>query len=378
MSQKISNNGMRILITGSSGFIGSNLWIKLKELQGYDVATFTRDDSIDYLLDIIKTVDVIIHLAGENRPTNTEDFHLTNVDLTKLICDGIKISGKKIHLIFASSTQALLRNAYGISKFEAEQLLENFHKETGSPVTIYRFPGIFGKWSKPNYNSVVATFCHNIANNIPIQINDPSLQITLVYIDDVISDLILALNFKDHSFCRRAISPEYSITLSELASQISAFADSRITLISESVGNGLVRALYSTYISYLPASKFSYDLPEYKDERGVFVEMLKTKNAGQFSYFTAYPGVTRGGHYHHSKTEKFLVIKGQAKFCFRHILTNERYQIFTTGDLPKIVETIPGWAHDITNIGQDEMIVALWSNEILDKNKMDTIKFEVN
>jgi UDP-2-acetamido-2,6-beta-L-arabino-hexul-4-ose reductase len=244
------------------------------------------------------------------------------------------------------------------------------------PAVIFRLPGVFGKWCKPNYNSVVATFCHNIARGLPIQINDPMAHLSLVYLDDVISALIDAIDAPTGT-SEGVVLPEYTTTLGELADQILAFEHCRSSLITERVGTGLVRALYATYISYLPEERFSYELPQYSDPRGVFVEMLKTIDSGQFSYFTAGPGITRGGHYHHSKTEKFLVIKGKALFRFRHLLTNEFIVFHVAGEQARVVDTIPGWSHDITNVGNDEMIVMLWANEIFDRKNPDTVTNEV-
>jgi UDP-2-acetamido-2,6-beta-L-arabino-hexul-4-ose reductase len=244
-------------------------------------------------------------------------------------------------------------------------------------VAIYRLPGVFGKWCKPNYNSVVATFCHNKARDLPVQINDASARLRLVYVDDVVNAFLHELQIPTPGLSRPMVSPEYSITLAELSDQIDAFKNCRSTLVSERVGTGLTRALYATYVSYLPVEKFAYSVPAYCDARGVFVEMLKTPDAGQFSFFTAYPGVTRGGHYHHTKTEKFLVIKGHARFGFRHMLTNEVQHIEAHGDQPQIVETVPGWTHDITNIGASEMVVMLWANEIFDRANPDTVASKV-
>jgi UDP-2-acetamido-2,6-beta-L-arabino-hexul-4-ose reductase len=270
-----------------------------------------------------------------------------------------------------------LDNPYGQSKRGAEQALEELVSETGNPVVIYRLPNVFGKWCKPNYNSVVATFCYNITHKLPIQINDPSTQLHLVYVDDVVSEFLRALESMEERLRWGEVMPVYSIALGELATQIQNFNNCRSTLITERVGSGLVRALYATYVSYLPPSEFSYDLPRYEDERGVFSEMLKTPDCGQFSFFTAHPGITRGGHYHHSKTEKFLVIKGLARFGFRNVVTNETYEIFTSGDVSQVVETVPGWTHDITNVGEDELVVMLWANEIFDRAHPDTIPCEV-
>lgn len=368
---------MRVLVTGSRGFIGKNLVVRLSELAGFEVLRFDRDDALSALADKVHQADAIIHLAGENRPKNESDFARGNADLTKALCAAVKSGKRNIPIILASSTQVELTNPYGQSKRAAEQVVEQLAADTGNPAVIYRLPNVFGKWCKPNYNSVVATFCHNIANGLPIQINNSSTRLRLVYVDDVVSEFLRALESKSDGVRWSEVTPEYSITLGELAAQIKAFMNCRGNLISERVGTGFVRALYATYVSYLPPSWFAYDLPRFGDERGVFVEMLKTPDSGQFSYFTAHPGITRGGHYHHSKTEKFLVIKGFARFGFRHILTNETYEILTSGDVPQVVETAPGWAHDITNVGKEEMIVMLWANEIFDHNHTDTIRSKV-
>lgn len=368
---------MKVLVTGSDGFIGKNLVVRLRELTDYQVVGFDRGDSLDDLAERVGYADAVVHLAGVNRPKDIREFEEGNADLTRQICALIAASGRKIPLIIASSMQAGLANPYGESKLNAESAAEAMAEETANPVAIYRFPGVFGKWCRPNYNSVVATFCHNIANDLPIQINDSAAAIDLVYIDDVVNELIRSLDSTPAGVSRNEVSPVYTITLGDLAAQIEAFKGCRESLISERVGTGLVRALYATYVSYLPPAKFSYQLPKYGDDRGVFVEMLKTKDSGQFSYFTAYPGVTRGGHYHHTKTEKFLVIKGKARFGFRNVITEERYYIDVSGEQPQVVETVPGWTHDITNVGNDEMVVMLWANEIFDRQKPDTITSKV-
>lgn len=368
---------MRVLVTGSHGFIGKNLVVWLGEQADTEVLQFVRGDTLDSLSALIAQADAVVHLAGENRPKDLADFALVNTDLTKALCDAIRKTGRTIPLILSSSTQAEMDNPYGQSKRAAEQVVEQFAGETGNPVMIYRLPGVFGKWCKPNYNSVVATFCHNIAHDLPIQISDPAAQVRLVYVDDVVSEFLHALANMSAGVKRGMVEPEYTITLGDLAAQIQAFKNCRTSLVSERVGTGLTRALYATYVSYLPTSKFAYDLPRYGDERGVFVEMLKTPDCGQFSFFTAHPGITRGGHYHHSKTEKFLVIKGAARFGFRHVVTNETYELVTSGDKPQVVDTIPGWVHDITNVGEDEMVVMLWANEIFDRERPDTIACKV-
>lgn len=377
----MTHSNRRILVTGANGFIGKNLIIYLNELSGVTVKTFNRGDEVANLPKLIAEVDAVVHLAGENRPANDGALQDVNAGLTVQICEiiksEIKSAGRYVPLILTSSAQAELDNPYGRSKLAAEQAAQSLAKETCNPVAIYRLPGVFGKWCKPNYNSVVATFCHNKAHDMPVRINDDSASVRLVYIDDVINNIVEQLSSIWNGVVHPIIDPEYNITLGELSHQIDSFKNCRSNLVSERVGTGFIRALYATYVSYLPVDKFSYSLPAHGDERGVFVEILKTQDSGQFSFFTAHPGVTRGGHYHHSKTEKFLVIKGYARFGFRHMLTNEVLHIETKGDRPQIVETVPGWTHDITNIGKEEMVVMLWANEIFDRANPDTIANKV-
>ena len=368
---------MKVLVTGANGFVGKNLVLRLREQADIEVLSFVRGDSVAQLQAALVLADAIIHLAGENRPASPDAFEQVNAGLTRQICDGLRTLGKSIPLLLASSVQAELDNPYGRSKQAAEQAVEQLAKDNGNPVATYRLPGVFGKWCKPNYNSVVATFCHNKAHDLPVQINDATARIRLVYVDDVVNAFLSLLASPWAGLVRPAVQPEYSITLGELSAQIDAFKNCRSTLVSERVGTGLTRALYATYVSYLPKDKFAYEVPAYGDARGVFVEMLKTPDAGQFSFFTAHPGITRGGHYHHTKTEKFLVIKGKARFGFRHMLTNEVYHLDTEGSKPQVVETVPGWTHDITNVGDEEMVVMLWANEIFDRANPDTITSKV-
>lgn len=370
---------MRVLITGANGFIGKNLQLHLKQRDDVEVRCFSRNDAVSALPALVEQADVVFHLAGINRPEDPREFESGNVDLTRVLCDALgavaERSGKKVPVIYTSSTQAARDNPYGNSKRQAESLLRELEHAHGVSAHIFRLPNVFGKWCKPNYNSAVATFCHNIARDLPITINDPSAPITLVYVDDVIEHFLRlmdgeAVSSTEDGFIE--VQPQYSSTVGELARQIQAFKDSRDTLVTERVGTGFVRALYSTYVSYLPVASFAYSVPRYSDPRGTFVELLKTPDCGQFSFFTAHPGVTRGGHYHHSKTEKFLVIKGTARFKFRHMESGATHELITTGDQSEVVETVPGWTHDITNIGADELVVMLWANEIYDRARPDT------
>ncbi|MDA8631252.1 NAD-dependent epimerase/dehydratase family protein [Litoricolaceae bacterium] len=373
--------GRRILVTGANGFIGQNLVLRLGEIDGVSVLPFLRSDDVATLPQLLSQVDAVVHLAGETRPADPAAFSLVNAGLTKILCDAIRneyyVSGRHILLLLASSTQADQRNPYGRSKLTAEQIVEQLASDICNDAIVFRLPGVFGKWCKPNHNSVVATFCYNLARELPIEIHDPRAVLRLVYIDDVVSAFIKVLERPKIGFSFEQVEPEYSLTLGQLADQIRAFDACRISLMIEPVGTGLVRALYATYVSYFPTERFSYSIPENKDERGVFVEMLKTPDSGQFSFFTVNPGVTRGSHYHHTKTEKFLVLKGQCRLRFRHLISDETYEIVVSGDQPRVVDTIPGWVHDITNIGNAGAIVMLWANEVFDRNLPDCFPRDV-
>ncbi len=370
---------MKLLITGANGFIARNLRWHLKEAGGHDVVTFTRETNPELLPALLDGVQAIVHLAGINRPPTPDEFQSGNADLTAALCNALRRTGQSPAVIFASSVQAAFDNPYGRSKATAEAHLERYGHDTGAVVVIYRLPNVFGKWSRPNYNSAIATFCHNTARGLPIEVHKADAPLTLVYVDDVCQEFLTTLREIDAGGrpTGRSVSPAWTTTVGEAAQCILSFRQSRQTLLTNRVGEGLLRALYATYVSFLPADAFSYKVPEHADARGVFVEMLKTPDTGQFSYFTARPGITRGGHYHHSKTEKFLVIRGNARFRFRHIESGERHELFTNGENAEIVETAPGWTHDITNVGTDDMIVMLWANEIFDRQRPDTVASEV-
>jgi len=370
---------MKVLITGANGFVGKNLQLHLAVRKDVQVVCFTRGNDVAELATMLHGVDFVFHLAGVNRPQDPTEFVAGNVDLTRALCQAVGVvaqtTDKKISIVYTSSTQADRDNAYGVSKLGAENALFVLQTQHAVAVHVFRLPNVFGKWCKPNYNSAVATFCHNIARGLPIQVNDPNAPVTLVYVDNVIERFVQLMDGADAALGAdgfAGVTPQYTTTVGELARQVQAFKDSRTSLTTERVGTGLVRALYATYVSYLPPELFTYTVPQYGDPRGVFAEMLKTPDCGQFSYFTAHPGITRGGHYHHSKTEKFLVIKGQARFKFRHMQTGETHELLTSGDKAEVVETVPGWTHDITNIGTNEMVVMLWANEVFDREKPDT------
>lgn len=371
---------MKVLITGSDGFIAKNLALSLQQRQNIQVMSFNRESKTEDLSALIEKADFIFHLAGINRPQDPAEFTRGNVDLSSLVSDAIKKfvneTGRYIPVVFSSSIHASADNEYGRTKLAAENVFAALASETGNPVFISRLPGVFGKWARPNYNSVVATFCYNIAHDLPVTVNDPQYLLRLVYIDDVVkvfTDLLdqeIKPEVKQHFI---NVVPEYNVALGEIAESITSFREGRNSLELERVGTGFLRALYSTYVSYLPEQDFSYPVKQHTDSRGSFVELFKSKDSGQVSYFTAHPGITRGGHYHHTKTEKFMVISGTARFRFRHMLTDEYYETVTSGDKPVMVETIPGWAHDVTNIGDEELIAIVWANEVFDPAHPDTI-----
>lgn len=372
----------RVLVTGADGFLGKNLLLHLRERTDLDVRVFSKVDNHELLKDLVKDIDFIFHLAGVNRPKEPAEFKIGNADLTRALVESVLSNAWSVNkptIVFASSTQAILDNPYGESKRLAEEYIFDYGEKSLAGVHVFRLPNVFGKWARPNYNSAIATFCHNVARALPIQIHDPQASLSLVYVDDVMTQFLRIVDGASAPDVGEfaSVEPVYQTSVGEVAATIEGFRDGRASLHMDHVGDGLVRALYATYVSYLPVESFSYGVPQHVDPRGTFVEMLKTADCGQFSFFTAYPGITRGGHYHHSKTEKFLVIKGRALFRFRHMQTEEFYELETTGESPEIVETVPGWTHDITNIGKSEMIVLLWANEVFDPNRPDTYKSSI-
>ena len=363
---------MNILITGSNGFIGKNLKNFIQDNYGYQILEFNKGDTLQELDYKIKNSNFIVHLAAVNRPSKKILFDKTNIILTEYICERLIKYSLHTPVIFSSSTQADLDNDYGKSKLNGEKLFFNLNQSNGNPIFIFRLPGVFGKWSKPNYNSVVATFCFNSINNIKLEITNEEKIISLVYIDDVMKKFCKVLNTNEKGYFFKDISPTYKIKLKNLAQKIISFKENRETLYMGNLREGLNKKLYSTYISFLDEKQFQYPLKEHIDKRGKFVEFFKNKNSGQFAYFTANPGMTRGGHYHNTKTEKFVIVKGKAKFTFVNLSNGKKVEINANSDHPKVIDSIPGWGHNIKNVGKDELIVLLWTNEIFDKKNPDT------
>ena len=365
-----------ILITGSEGFIGKNLKYHLKDTNKYNVYTFNKENTLKELRKLVNKADFIFHLAGVNRTHDVKEFDKTNYSLTQYICDIISNKKTRTDIFFSSSTQSDNSTEYGISKSKAEDLLLKIGNNTKNSVYISKLPNVFGKWSKPNYNSVVATFCYNISRELKVDIHDGSKEITLLYIDDLIETIIKLINKRNQFTGFIDIKPTKNISLRKLYTLIKKFSLVQQKNFIPNLGSKFNKNIYSTFLSFLPKEKFSYNLNQNIDKRGRFVEFLKTQSSGQVSFFTAKKDVIRGGHYHHTKTEKFLVLQGTALFRFIDVITKESFSIKTNYSESKVVETIPGWAHNIKNVGEDDLIVMLWANERFDKENPDTFFYD--
>lgn len=369
----------KILITGANGFIGKNLILKLKEMKFNNLFLFSKNCPKESLIKQINNSDFIVHLAGINRDNDLEKFHKVNVNLTSTICDEIiKImtkTGKKIPIIFTSTTQVKESTLYGETKLKAENIIKDKLKKY--PHYILRLPGVFGKWCKPNYNSVVATFCHNICRGKDIIIKDPEKELSLVHIDDVIRKIIYLIE-NCPEITQVEVSPVNKITVKDLSKTLIDFKVNRKNFITPEAEEGFNRALYSTFISYLPKEEFSYKANIKKDPRGKFCELLKSNANGQISFLTINPGFKRGGHYHNTKTEKFVVLKGKVKFSFLSLLEKDSLEIYSNSENTEIIDSIPGWIHELENIGKEEAIVLVWVNEKYDRKNEDTHYLENN
>jgi len=367
---------VRVLVTGADGFFGRNLSVTLAE-RGHEVLPFTRQNAIGELAGLVAQADAVAHLAGANRPAHPEGFTADNIDLTAYLVDALKTErSRRRPIIFASSTQAVQDNPYGASKRAAEESLRS--AVSFADVQIYRLPNVFGKWARPFYNSVVATFCHCAARGETLPVRDRSAHLQLMYIDDAVAAFIGAMEAPLACTIWREPAPVYDTSVGAVADTITAIAEGREVLMVPDTGTGLTRALHATFLSHLPTDRFSYPLVVHGDPRGTFVEVVKTAAAGQFSYFTQVAGVRRGGHHHHSKSEKFVVVKGRARFRFRHLVTGERVEVEAGADEPRVVDTIPGWVHDVINLSDEELIVLVWANEVFDKERPDTIAGRVD
>jgi UDP-2-acetamido-2,6-beta-L-arabino-hexul-4-ose reductase len=368
---------MKILITGANGFIGKNLLFYLKNQNNFKIFTIEKRINSKLLEKKVISSDLIFHLAGVNRGNSKDYFDKNNSILTKSICDILIRNNKKTKIIFSSSIQANKKNYYGLSKKKAEEILLSYRKKTGAQVLIYRLPNVFGKWSKPHYNSAVATFCSQIYKNQKLTISDPDKKISLLYIDNLILSFLKNISSRKSKSSFVKIKDIFSMTLSNLVSLIRSFKKKEKTYLPNNISNSAIKSLYSTYISFFSKKDFNYKLNKFSDHRGSFSEFLKNTNFGQISFFSILPKQIRGNHYHNTKTEKFVVISGKARFNFVNIINKKRFSILTDENKNLVINTIPGWAHNIENIGTQTTKVLVWSNEILDKKNPDTFFYKV-
>ena len=363
-----------ILITGAGGFIGKNLVATLKTAGYTDLMLFERDDPPETLAEYAARAGFVYHLAGINRPKDPSEFYAGNAGLTETLLSLLDKAGNKAPVLVTSSTQAALDNDYGKSKAQAEQAIFAHGKATGAPVYVFRLPGVFGKWCRPNYNSVVATFCHNSANGLPLSVRDPEYRLPLVYIDDVVASFVAALDgncTREGDYC--VIAVVHETTLGHLAETIEGFAKNRETLdVPDQTPGSLEQKLYSTWLSYLPADRFSYPLNMHCDNRGSFTEFLHTPAHGQVSINISKPGIVKGNHWHHSKNEKFLVVKGTGVIRFRALDSTEVIEYHVSGDKLEVVDIPTGYTHNIENVGEDDMVTVMWANEVFDPDHPDT------
>jgi UDP-2-acetamido-2,6-beta-L-arabino-hexul-4-ose reductase len=361
-----------VLITGANGFVGRNLRAALMRCEGVQLDLYDLDNTPQDLERFLSEAEIVYHLAGINRPQDVSEFEAGNLGFTRILCTTLRRLGRAPRIVFSSSIQAELDNPYGRSKRQAEEELRSFAEETGAAVVVYRLQNLFGKWSRPNYNSVVATFCHNIAHDLPISVSDPDRELDLVYIDDVVAALLAERDAESTTGLRYAsVASIERITLGELAARIRSFRALRTSLVLPEMDR-FVRSLYATYLSYLGEQDLAYDLQQRTDARGTLAELIKADAFGQIFVSRTHPGITRGNHYHHTKTEKFLVLEGEALISLRHILGHEVQQYRVRGEDLRVVDIPPGLTHAITNVGQSEMIVLFWASEIFDPAHPDT------
>ncbi|WP_291569573.1 NAD-dependent epimerase/dehydratase family protein [Clostridium sp. UBA4548] len=388
----------KVLITGAKGFIGKNLVATLKLNKDIDVKTFDVEDNDETLENYLKEVDFIFHLAGINRPKSDEEFTVGNVGLTQKVINKLEELNKNTPILITSSIQAELNNAYGISKKQAEESLIEYSKRNSAKTYIFRLPNVFGKWCRPNYNSVVTTFCNNIANDLEITINDENKELELVYIEDVVKEFISTmeayveeneqleesleeivaakkLDILNQFYHKVPVS--FKVTLGEIARKLCEFKESRKNLVVPNLEDEFTKNIYSTYLSYLPVDKFSYPLKMNVDNRGSFTEFIKSSDRGQVSINISKPGITKGNHWHHTKNEKFLVVSGNGIIQFRRIDSEEVIEYKVSGEKLEVVDIPVGYTHNIINTGDSDMVTVMWVNEIFNPEKPDTYFVEV-
>lgn len=362
-----------VLVTGAEGFVGRNLCATLSTMRDLRILRHDLDNPPDDLASFAAEADFVFHLAGVNRPQDPAEFKTGNADLTIRLLDLLCEKGRRTPVVLSSSTQAALENPYGVSKREAEEAVYAYESRTGSPVYVFRLPNVFGKWCRPNYNSAVATWCHNIARNIPIQVRDRDATLNLAYVDDVVRAFLDAMEGhvqRKDGYCVVPVS--YVVTLGQVVDLIAGFNRSRQDFHIPDQGDSFARKLYATYLSALPEKGFSYPLKMNVDARGSFTEILKSPDRGQVSVNISKPGITKGNHWHHTKNEKFLVVSGKGVIRFRRIGDGAVQEYFVSGEKLEVVDIPPGYTHNIENLGEADMVTVMWCNEVFDRERPDT------
>lgn len=372
---------MKILVTGARGFIGKNLIVELKNRNYQHIYEYDTDTEPELLEKYCQECEFVFNLAGVNRPENQEDFMKGNFGFASTLLDTLKKYHNTCPVMVSSSIQAALDNPYGKSKKAGEDLMFSYARETGAEVLVYRFPNVFGKWCRPNYNSAVATFCYNIARDLAIQVNDRSVVMNMVYIDDVVDELIAALenhaNKEQDGYCY--VKTVHTVTLGEIVDLLYSFKDSReLRSIPDMTENSFTKKLYSTYLSYLPQDKFSYPLKMNIDDRGSFTEIIRTADRGQFSVNISKPGIEKGNHWHHTKNEKFVVVSGKGLIQFRKVGSDEIIDYHVSGDKIEVIDIPVGYTHNIINEGDTDLVTFMWCNECFDPERPDTHFMRVN
>ncbi len=370
----------KIVITGAKGFIGRNVAARLMQTDDLEMFLYDLENEPAQLTAWLGDADVVLHLAGINRPRKVQEYETGNAGFTEEICRILRRLGRAPKIVMSSSVQAEQDNPYGASKRRAEEILKVFSKETGAAVSIYRLRNVFGKWCRPNYNSVTATFCHNIAHDLPISISDPAREIELIYVDDVVERFVEELHDPsgpEGSYVPDRI-PSTRITLGDLAGRIQAFHEMKGSLVIPNFSERFNRCLYATYLSYVEPPSLGYRLKTREDVRGTLAEFVKSRHMGQIFLSRTRPGVTRGNHYHHTKTEKFLVVAGEGLIRMRHVEGNDLIEYRVRGDEYHVIDIPPGHTHSITNTGAEEMITLFWASEIFDPDRPDTYYLEVD
>lgn len=369
----------KILVTGAEGFVGKNLVVALKRRQDFEILKYDLNNSQSELEAMTASADFVFHLAGVNRPEDPSEFEPGNAGFTRTVCEHLSSAGREAPIVLSSTIQAAFDNPYGKSKKGAEAAVREYGRETGARVHVFRLPNVFGKWGRPDYNSAVNTFCHNTARGLPIRVNDPERLMELVYIDDVVDTFLKVLDGKDveHDDDLFYVQPVFRIPLGRIAELLKEFAASRETLMLPDMDDPFVLRLYAAYTSYLPQDGLSYGLNRREDNRGALAELLKSPHIGQLFFSTTKPGITRGNHYHDRKVEKFIVLSGEAVIRFEHVLSGEVTEEPVSGSEMKVVDIPPGYSHHIENVGDTEMVVLFWADELFDRDAPDTYFKEV-